>query len=234
MKPSTSPSCTTAPSDIEDYQYFSDEPIHFDLSRLDALKDDPDAYGQCLGGLLFGGPGGIYLDRAVRALRDWIERELITRHGLRKQTKSRPRVASPDIALSLLQDHHLIRDDPRPGGTWWELSHDVLAGPIQEDNRRWQAAHLEAWQVAADDWRRSGRDSSFLLRSRAYLATPPGHRRSELTENEQDFLRESKAAYLAESKLNKYRAQRGIIIGLFVLSLVANVVLILRRVAAGG
>src|SRR5580704_16154963 len=55
------------PSDIEDYQYFSDEPIHFDLSELDALKDDPEGYGRCVGGLLFGGPAGVYLDRAVRA-----------------------------------------------------------------------------------------------------------------------------------------------------------------------
>jgi hypothetical protein len=55
------------PSDIEDYQYFSDEPIRFDLSRLDALKNDPDEYGRYVGGLLFGGPSGVNLDRAVRA-----------------------------------------------------------------------------------------------------------------------------------------------------------------------
>lgn len=161
-----------------------------------------------------------------RALRDWIESELITQQGLRKQTKSRPPVADPGAALISLQDEHLIREDPRPGGPWWELAHDMLAGPIREDNRKWLVTHLEVWQVAAAEWQRSGRDSNYLLRSRAYLATPPAHRRGNLTENEQAFLRESQSAYEAEDKLNKYRAQRGIISGLFVLSLSANVILI--------
>jgi hypothetical protein len=167
-----------------------------------------------------------------RALRDWIEFELITRQGLRKQTRSRPRVTNPDAALSSLQDDHLIRDDPRPGGIWWELAHDMLAGPIREDNRDWKAGNLEVWQVAAEEWQRSGRDSSYLLRSRAYLATPPAHRRGNLTENEQAFLKESKSAYQAESRLNKYRAQRGIISGLFVLSLIVNVILIVLLLRA--
>jgi hypothetical protein len=171
-----------------------------------------------------------------RTLRDWIDFELITRKGLRKQTRSSPRVADPDAALYSLQDDHLIRDDPRPGGTWWELSHDMLAGPIREANRDWRVRNLEVWQVAAEEWQRSGRDRSYLLRSRAYLATPPAHRRGNLTEIEQAFLRESKTAYLEEGKLNKYRAQRGFIIGLFVVSLLANVILALTlwRVAAGG
>jgi hypothetical protein len=159
------------------------------------------------------------------ALRDWIDRELITRQGLRKQTISRPKVADPGTALSTLQERHLIRDDPRPGGTWWELSHDMLAGPARDDNRRWRADHSEVWQAAAEEWQRFGYDSSFLLRSRAYLSAPPAHRRSELTENEQAFLRESKAAYLSESKLNAIRAQRGFIAALFTVSLFANMIL---------
>jgi hypothetical protein len=35
-----------APNDIENYQYFSDVPVQFDLSELDGLKDDPDRYGR--------------------------------------------------------------------------------------------------------------------------------------------------------------------------------------------
>jgi hypothetical protein len=56
-----------APGDIEDYQYFGDKPIRFDLAELNALKSKTDAYGRRLGSLLFDGQGAVYLDRALRA-----------------------------------------------------------------------------------------------------------------------------------------------------------------------
>jgi hypothetical protein len=172
-------------------------------------------------------------DRAAqRTVRDWIDRDLITARGLRKQTRSKPSVADPDTVLSSLRESQLIRDDPRPGGIWWELSHDRLVRPIREDNRIWRVRHLEPWQVAADDWERSGHDSSYLLRDRSYLATPPAHRRGALTSNDQLFLRESGKAYTAESKLKWLRAQRGLMSALLMASLLINVLLfVLWRLA---
>jgi hypothetical protein len=55
-----------APSDIEDYQYFSTKPIHVDLNRLDGLREDVKAYGVELGQMLFPQGASSYLDRALR------------------------------------------------------------------------------------------------------------------------------------------------------------------------
>jgi hypothetical protein len=53
-----------APGDIEDYRYFSPEPIHINLDRLKAHHRNIRAYGVELGQLLFGQRAGSYLDRA--------------------------------------------------------------------------------------------------------------------------------------------------------------------------
>ncbi|WP_426562967.1 CHAT domain-containing protein [Angustibacter sp. McL0619] len=55
-----------APDDIEDYQYFSSEPISIDLGRLNDLKQDMRAYGTELGRMVFGQSAISYLDRALR------------------------------------------------------------------------------------------------------------------------------------------------------------------------
>jgi CHAT domain-containing protein/SIR2-like protein len=54
-----------APGDIEDYQYFSTQPIQVDLDRLDSLREDVTAYGVELGQLLFSQGASSYLDRAL-------------------------------------------------------------------------------------------------------------------------------------------------------------------------
>jgi hypothetical protein len=59
-----------APGDVEDYQYFSDHPVHLDLDRLASLQDDTTAYGVALGQALFGGSATSYLDRALRLAED--------------------------------------------------------------------------------------------------------------------------------------------------------------------
>ena len=162
---------------------------------------------------------------AERRLREWIDQELITRQSLRKQARSKPRVADPDAALASLQSGYLIRDDPRPGGTWWELSHDMLVGPILEDNRSWWVLKLQPWQVAEYDWRRSGHDSSYLVRGTAYLATP-SPRRKGLTDSERAFIRESAKVHAADGTLNRLKAELGVVKRLLILSLLANLVLL--------
>lgn len=169
---------------------------------------------------------------AEQALRDWIGKDLITRQQpLRKQARSKPKVADPDAALSSLQSRYLIRGDPRPGGTWWELSHDMLVSPILDDNHSWRAKNLAPWQVAADDWQRSGHDSSYLLSGAAYLAAARmARRKGELTDTERSFLQESARAHSADSRLNQLTARLGQIRTMLLLSLLANVVLVVLLV----
>jgi hypothetical protein len=56
-----------APGDIEDYPYFGDGPIKFDLNELNEIRDDVEAYGRRLGELLFTDQARVLLDRAMTA-----------------------------------------------------------------------------------------------------------------------------------------------------------------------
>jgi hypothetical protein len=166
--------------------------------------------------------------RIEQALRDWVEHELIGKHRLRRQTRQKPPVPEPDTALSAMRSLYLIRDDPRPGGApLWELSHDMLVGPVVEDNRTWRVDNLEKWQVRAEEWRASGKDSMCLLRGSQYLMTAPRYRRrAELTKTEHAYLEASADAYYAKGRLTRLKALLGLFGGLLVLSVIANIVLL--------
>lgn len=135
-----------------------------------------------------------------RAIRDWVDLHLIGKQSIRRPTRSTPDVAEPDAVLSALQGRYLIRDDPRPGGTWWELSHDRLIVPVLEDNRDWRRVNLAPWQVAAYEWERDNHDSRHLLRGEAYRAAG-SLRRSNLTSVEAAFLAESRKVVAREGQL---------------------------------
>lgn len=166
--------------------------------------------------------------RIEQELRDWVEHELIGKHRLRRQTRQKPPVPEPDTALSAMRSLYLIRDDPRPGGALlWELSHDMLVGPIVEDNRTWRVDNLEKWQVRAEEWRASGKDSMYLLRGSQYLMTAPWYRRrTELTKTEHEYLKASADAYNAEGRLTRLNALLGLFGVLLILSVIANIVLL--------
>jgi hypothetical protein len=134
-----------------------------------------------------------------RALRDWIDRCLISKQTLRRPTRELPPVPDPSATLAVLQGRYLIRDDPRPGGTWWELSHDMLVQPIVEDNRTWRLSNLQPWQVLAEEWADSGRDSGFLLSAASYREARWQSRRSELSPLEISFLDASNRMIAEES-----------------------------------
>jgi hypothetical protein len=166
--------------------------------------------------------------RIEKALRDWVELELIGKHHLRRQTRQKPPVPEPDTALSAMRSLYLIRDDPRPGGApLWELSHDMLVGPIVGDNRKWRVDNLEKWQLQAEEWRASGKDPMYLLRGSQYLMTAPRYRRrAELTKTEHAYLEASAEAYYAEGRLTRLKALLGLFSGLLVLSVIVNIVLL--------
>jgi hypothetical protein len=168
-------------------------------------------------------------DPAVeRAVRDWIQERLLTKQGLRSQTRTQPQVADPATVLRLLQERYLIRDDPRPNAIWWELSHDRLAEPILEDNRTWRARNLEPWQLAAYQWHRARHDESYLLTGEAYREARSASRKvGALTEIERDFLERSAQAVAKEGGLNRAQARIDFFRILLVVSLGLNLLLLL-------
>jgi hypothetical protein len=162
-----------------------------------------------------------------RNLRDWVEHHLISKQHLRRQTRQKPPVPDPDSALRAMQIQYLIRDDPRPGGQpLWELTHDMLVGPVLTDNRAWRTKHLERWQCRAEDWRAFDQDPQYLLQGADYLAAPPERRRGELTENEQAFLKASGDAFVAEGRLAHLRDRISRFRLVLAASLLANLVLL--------
>ena len=167
-------------------------------------------------------------DRLVEhALRDWVGHDLIGKQRLRRQTRQKPPVPKADAALRMMQGMYLIRDDPRPGGPpLWELSHDMLVGPVLEDNRAWRAKHLDQWQVQAEDWDVSGQNPEFLLQGNQYQMAAPHRKREGLTKTEQAYLKASAEALRAEGLRSRQRLQLGLASTLLALSLLANIVLL--------
>lgn len=167
-------------------------------------------------------------DRHVEhALRDWVGHDLIGQQRLRRQTRQKPQVPKADAALGVMQGMYLIRDDPRPGGPpLWELSHDMLVGPVLEDNRAFRAKHLDWWQVQAEDWDASGQNPAFLLQGNQYQMAAPHRKREGLTKTEQAYLKASAEAYRAEGLRSRLRLQLWRTSILLALSLVVNVVLL--------
>ena len=100
-------------------------------------------------------------------LRDWVEHDLIGQQRLRRQTRHKPPIPNPDVALHVMQGMYLIRDDPRPGGPpLWELSHDMLVGPVLEDNRAWRVKA----SINGRYWQRIG---TLPARTRSSCCTAP-------------------------------------------------------------
>jgi hypothetical protein len=126
-----------------------------------------------------------------RAVREWIEQSLLTRQLTRRATRTLPDVADRDAVVKRLVDRYLLREDPRPWGTFRELSHDLLVDPIVEDNRLWRLTYLEPWQVVADQWDRSERLSSLLLTGPALQLVREAAAKIDPSEVERAFLDES-------------------------------------------
>jgi conflict system STAND superfamily ATPase len=144
-----------------------------------------------------------------RGIRDWIERELLTVQSTRRPTRSTPDVENPDEVVKALSDRYLVRDDPRPGGVFWELSHDLLVQPIVEDNRLWRVSNLRTWQIQSDEWYHSGRDSRLLLTGPDFRVARVEARNAKLRPVERAFLEASRQ--LAEEETRKVSLQAQIV-----------------------
>ncbi len=148
-----------------------------------------------------------------RWIRRWFERKLITESGIRGQVLMEPEVSGglSNTAIRLLEDAHLVRRDTRRGTTWFELTHDRLLNPVQQNNTAWFNTHLSLLQRQAELWRDQGMRDDLLLRENALLeveAWADTHA-TELSELEGDFLKKCRAVrQLEQERLEHERKQR--------------------------
>ena len=99
-----------------------------------------------------------------RQLRGWFERELMTTQGLRTQAaQDADETVAIRAAIPALLAAHLIREETRRGGTWYELAHDRLVAPIRESNERFYRETASGVETQAAVWERNGRRAELLL-----------------------------------------------------------------------
>jgi hypothetical protein len=84
-------------------------------------------------------------------LRRWFGRRLITPIGtrgsvLRQEATTDDALPIPNSVIDELDRAHLIREETRAGGRWYELAHDAFIDPIVESNARWERARQELEQ----------------------------------------------------------------------------------------
>ena len=165
-----------------------------------------------------------------RAVRDWVERQLITKSGLRGQTVQEAGVSQglDNRAIQGLVDAYLVRADRRRLATWFELAHDRLITPIRGNNEEWRITHLSALQRKAALWEQGDRPAGLLLRDQALAdaeAWAAAHD-AELEPHECDFLQASQVARAAaEQERRQAKRIRRLAIGATITSLVALIAL---------
>ena len=108
-----------------------------------------------------------------RQLRDWFERELMTTQGLRTQAaQDADETVAIRAAIPGLLAAHLIREETRRGGTWYELAHDRLVAPIRESNERFYREHASGIETQAAVWDRNNRRPELLLQDEPRSTRP--------------------------------------------------------------
>jgi len=148
---------------------------------------------------------------AERAIRDWVDRQLITDQGIRGQVLEGKEQSQglATRAIRPLVDAHLLRAEKRRGATWFELAHDRLIEPVRADNAAWRQVHLGPLQRQAALWKEQGEDAGLLLRGQALADAEvwaAGHG-EELSGPDQDFLaacRQAQAVARREEKQRRY------------------------------
>jgi len=91
-----------------------------------------------------------------RRIRDWLEQELVTPQGLRRQVLrgEKETAGLANRVVDALAGGSLLRSDARGGARWYEVTHDRLAAVILQGNARWFERHLAPFQIRAGIWSR--------------------------------------------------------------------------------
>lgn len=145
-----------------------------------------------------------------RALREWIEAELISSSGVRTQCLYEPAMFGDDNrALHRLVDAHVLRMEKRAGRDWIELPHDRLVAPVREANCAWARTHLQPFQARARQWHAAtGPYTRLLLLPEDELEAANAYARAHgqsVTDAELEFLAASKADVASRQKERRWR-----------------------------
>lgn len=101
-----------------------------------------------------------------RDLRDWFERRLITRQGIRSQVL-RSEGLGEKISQGLIEGY-VVRSETRSNRDFLELAHDRLIQPVLASNKEWRDANLSPFQQEAEKWNQNNeRSPDRLLRGQA-------------------------------------------------------------------
>ncbi|MEZ4714133.1 MAG: hypothetical protein R3A44_43515 [Caldilineaceae bacterium] len=154
-----------------------------------------------------------------RTIRDWAERQLITRQGVRGQVQQSPDRSNglENAVIWKLVDTHLIRAEERRQITWFELAHDRLIEPVLADNAQWRDDNLSLLQRQAELWRNEGRPDGLLLQGQALVeaerwAAAHPH---EMEEHEREFLQ------AAQKERRRQHVQRLMLIAISIFAVMA-------------
>lgn len=134
----------------------------------------------------------IKLNVREREIREWFDRKLITKQGIRGQVLLAPGKSDglDNRVIQELETTYLVRSEKRGGSTWFELAHDRLITPVRNNNAAWFDANLSILQRAADVWEQQGRSEGMLLFGKDFLQAQLWAKKNidMLTLVEQDFL----------------------------------------------
>ncbi|MCB0152634.1 MAG: WD40 repeat domain-containing protein, partial [Caldilineaceae bacterium] len=169
-----------------------------------------------------------------RAIRAWIDTQLITESGFRGQVLMGANASQglANAAIWPLVDAHLLRAEQRRGATWFELAHDRLIGPVRADNGAWTAANLSMLQRQAALWEQQKRPDGLLLRDAALEQAEMWAQThaTDMLAAEDDFL---KACRAARQRYERELRQRDQFRRLAILATAVAVLAVLALIAAG-
>lgn len=101
-----------------------------------------------------------------RRIRDWFDKKLIGPDGVRNLVRKEPQETAglSNVEIENLVVHsYLVRQEPRTGSMWFELSHDRLLEPIRTNNQQWFEGTLTLLQQSSALWDARGRPDNLLL-----------------------------------------------------------------------
>lgn len=167
------------------------------------------------------------------AIREWVNEELITEHGIRGQVLRGPEQSQglPNRAIDRLVDAHLVRAENRRGATWYELAHDRLIEPVRQNNTDWFEHNLSPLQRQADLWDEQNRPNGLLFREDMLVEAEhwANENPTDVLPREREFLTACRDVRAQE---RRERVTTAIIRGLGVIAVIVSIVAVVFFVKA--
>jgi WD40 repeat protein len=142
-------------------------------------------------------------ERAERAIREWCGNKLIAPGSIRGQVvrgEGKTGGLANDLVEHLVQSH-LVRGEQRLGATWYELAHDRLIQPVQQNNTDWFRDHLSPLQKTAALWRDQHQDGLLFVGKELAEAQAWAAKNDAILEDfEREFLKASEALQRANDQ----------------------------------